>query len=119
MFLSFAFILLVTTIGALAACHLSRILLITYICITIFCLILEVTLVSLIATSNFNKNTFLKRRWKDLSNSDKEWLEDEFNCCGFNENIDETRNCNSNVDITTSDPLPYKNKQRNLFIKNT
>jgi len=103
MFITFGVIMLVTTLGSLGACNLSRGFLIAYAVVTILCLILEIVLISLLASDSMDKTTFLETRWNDLSTNDQQWIESEFNCCGLNAmNCD--HNCDSTCNATTNEP---------------
>lgn len=83
MFIVFAVIMLVTTIGALGACNLSHGFLISFIIITVICLILEIVLIAYVAVDDVDTSSFIEKRWDDLTDGDKEFLEDTFDCCGL------------------------------------
>ena len=93
MFILFAILLIVSCLGSLATCRLSRTLLITYSLILIACFILQIVVIVLIVTSNISTESWLEHRWLELSTDDQSWIESELKCCGFNENIDTESSC--------------------------
>lgn len=87
MFVLFAILLIVSCLGSVATCRLSRCLLIIYSLILAVCLILQVVVIVLIVTSNFNTDSWLEDRFNDLSTDDKQLIEKELECCGWNETV--------------------------------
>jgi len=94
MFLSFGILLIVTALGLLGACNLSRRLLISYSVASILCLIFEIALIVVVASQKVNQS-WIEDGWQDLSTNDKEWIEDQFKCCGLNSNYPDEQ-CVSN-----------------------
>jgi len=90
MFILFSVIILLTAIGLLGVCSLSRVFLVLYGITTVLCLLLEIALITSITMSDMSTDSFLQKRWNNLSPDDKSWLEEQFKCCGFNSSYPDT-----------------------------
>ena len=88
MFILFGILMLVSLLGSLGTCRLSKLLLMTYSCLLILCFALQIAVIVLvIISSNDTTEKWLDDRWNDLSQDDKHWIENELECCGFNESV--------------------------------
>ena len=86
MFILFGILLIVSLLGSLGTCRLSKALLLLYSFLLILCFVLQiVVLVMLIISSNVSTEKWLEDQWNDLSQDDQHWIENELTCCGFNE----------------------------------
>eukprot|EP01084_Bolivina_argentea_P275241 469349_1 len=96
MFILFGILLIVSCLGSVATCRLSRPLLLIYSAILIICFLLQIIIIILIIVStNITTENWLENRWNDLSETDRQWIESELKCCGFNQNETDTNNgCN-------------------------
>ena len=111
MFILFAVLLVVSLIGSIATCRLSRCLLMLYAIILAICFILEVVFVILILTSNFNTESWLEDRFTELSQDDRDLLEKELECCGWNENTPDP-NCTEYTDYCETKLKDYAEEMK-------
>jgi len=85
LFLVFGILFVVSLMGTVGLCKLSKCLLSSYSCILVLALSLQIGIVVFLVTeaSDFDTESWLHHRWDDLSSSDRDWIEKQFNCCGF------------------------------------
>ena len=85
LFVVFGILLTVSLMGTVGLCKLSKCLLSSYSCILVLALALQIGIIVflVVEASDFDTDSWLHDRWEDLSESDIEWIEDEFKCCGF------------------------------------
>jgi len=93
MFILFAILLIVSCLGSIATCRLSRPLLIAYSLILMACFILQIVVIVLILTSKISTESWLEDRWLELSTDDISLIQSQLKCCGFNENTDTESSC--------------------------
>eukprot|EP01083_Nonionella_stella_P060947 158934_1 len=103
MFISFAVLLIVSCVGSVAAYRLSRLLLLIYSFILWVCLVLQIVIIVSITT--YNDTHIIDKEWwyEDLSVADQQWIEKEFNCCGFNASMPNyAGTCDDDLDFCES-----------------
>lgn len=85
LFTVFGILFVVSLIGTVGLCKLSKCLLSAYSSILVLALALQIGIVVflMVRSSDFDTESWLEERWNEASQSDIAWIEEEFSCCGF------------------------------------